>query len=154
MYSQIYNPIVKTTMYQVKKHFSQMELKEINFLKNKLERIQNYISLSFHGQEKNNGISSDTVKSILKSGNFDIIEYNEVPKFDATEHRVLIRDKQSYISDFYSMGIVEPRKALCNICFVISLDTGIIVTAYLNKCNDKHDTIDWTRYKKDLKIMK
>ena len=154
MYSQLYNPIVKTTMYQVKKHFQQMEQKEIDFLKNRLEKIQNYVSLSFHGQEKNNGISSDTVKSILKSGNFDIIEYNEVPKFDSTDHRVLIRDKQSYISDFYSMGIVEPCKALCNICFVVSLDTGIIVTAYLNKCNDSHTTIDWNRYKKDLKIIK
>lgn len=154
MYSQIYDPSVKVTTGQVKKHYTQMTAQETNFLQAKIQCIKSCLRISSHLKDKANGITDGSIYKVLNSGNFEIIEYNEAQKIDITDHRILIRDNQSYLTDFYNFMEGVTRKELCNICAVISLDTGLIVTAYFNRRNDNHRTIDQNRYNRNLQIVK
>lgn len=76
-----------------------------------------------------------------------IIEYNSTNNYGKIDKRVLIRSKKSYFVD------IDNTLTECNLCFVISIITGQIITAYYNEVNDNHNTIDWLRYDKSLKII-
>lgn len=154
MYSQIYNPTVKNTVNQTKKHYTQMTAQEMEFLKSKLQAVKPFLRASRHLNEKDNSVNAESVYKAIEGGNFEIIEYNEVSNFGSPEHRILIRDNQSYLSNFYGFMESVPHKELCNICAVICIDNGLIVTAYLNKRADNHRTIDQHRYCRSLQIIK
>lgn len=153
MYTQIYNPLPKITNNQIKKHFTQMTKNEIEFLKLKIDRIKNYITVSEHLTSKCNKINTLTVNQILNS-EYDIIEYNETPNYNGTDKRVLIRSKMQFDTIFVDTITNLKTIEQCNICVVISIVSGIIITGYLNKCNDAHYTINFNRYDKNLSIIK
>ena len=62
------------------------------------------------------------------------------------DKRVVLRSRDIY-NVMVGEDIIE-----CNLCFVISILKGEVITAYYNNINDSHDTINWNRYNKDLKI--
>lgn len=76
---------------------------------------------------------------------FAIIEYNQTPRRGHTERRVLLRD----YTLVKSIRITKTRTVLANLCFVINIDTGCIVTAYWNDANDNHNNINMSRYERN-----
>ena len=75
-----------------------------------------------------------TIKSI-ENGDYTVIEANIVCN---NELRVLIRSNAFYYSNV--------RHCNVNLCLVISITGQCVVTAYENRVEDTHDTIDGSRY--------
>jgi hypothetical protein len=153
MYNQIYNTIVKSTEGQKKKHFSMFTEAEQKHLIEKLDTIKNKITLSYHHAMKNNGIDITDIEKVLTSKKFEIIEYNETTKNNITDYRILIRSTTEVYTEFFDTKLQYPYKCYCNICFVISIKSGEIVTSYFNKAIDNHTTINFYRYE-NLNIIK
>jgi hypothetical protein len=153
MFTQVYTPIAKITENQIKKHFTQMTKNEIEFLKMKINRIKNYITVSTHLTNKCNKINILTCNDILNN-DYEIIEYNETANYNGIDKRVLIRSINSFDTIFIDTITNIKTIEKCNICFVVSIVTGIIVTGYFNKCNDFHNTINFNRYNKNIVIIK
>lgn len=82
-----------------------------------------------------------------------IVEYNETPIKGVIEHRVLLRDSEQIMVK-YNEGKDNEFSALSNLCFVLCMDNGKIVTTYYNVSDDSHDTLNLYRYDKSLNIIK
>lgn len=141
--------IVRRTYKQEKKHYTQLSKEELIYLKKKIYSIRN-IKPSWHLVEKNDILirKSDILKVLRDSEIKDlIIEYNVTPNFHGVDKRVVLRSREEYTVDTGD-NVVQ-----CNLCFVISILKGEIITAYYNNINDNHETINWARYNKDLKVF-
>ena len=132
---------VKKTKGQVKKHASQFAHKEVEQVYNARERVKDLwlkrgIKIGFHLQDKiRNGETKFSYEMTMKTMlNSTIVEYNET----GADKRILLR---SHISH---NGSVQ--------CIVVSLLSGKVITSYLNKVDDRHNTLDPRRYDKNLKI--
>ena len=148
---------IRRTEGQDKKHISQMTEAEKKYLKDKIKSIDRKdITLARHltNKQKNIGFKMKNIIEVLNEENVDelIVEYNETPTNGVIDKRVLLRGDKSYNVRFESEkgSFISPA----NICFVVLLDTYRVVTAYWNKTEDSHRTINWSRYNKDLKIIK
>jgi len=133
--------LVKTTKGQVKKHASQFTAKEVKQVYKAKERIQDLwlkrgIKMGLHLQDKiRNGETKFSYKMTMETMlHSSIVEYNKT----GSDKRILIR---SHISN---EGNVQ--------CIVLSLLSGKVITSYLNKASDRHNTLDLRRYDKNLKI--
>lgn len=138
---------VKRTQGQVKKHASQCSIKELEQLENALNRVQDLwlkrgIKTGFHLQDKiRNGETEFSYKRAMETMlNPVIVEYNETSK----DRRILIRSKVGHVGKTIDDVVVQ--------CLVVSLLSGKIITSYLNKASDRHETLDLRRYNKNLKI--
>lgn len=138
---------VKKTQGQVKKHASQCNTKELDQLENALNRVQDLwlkrgIKTGFHLQDKIiNGETEFSYKRAMETMlNPVIVEYNETGK----DRRILIRSKVGHVGKTIDDVVVQ--------CLVVSLLSGKIITSYLNKASDRHETLDLRRYNKNLKI--
>lgn len=140
---------VKKTYGQQKKHFSQFSETELDFLKNSLRNIDlNSITISKHLRFKDIKFDLQDIFDTLQSNDLSkmIIEYNQTPKGSFLDKRVLVRSTKSY--DVY----IDNKIKKCNLCFVISILTCEIITAYYNRAEDNHTSIDMRRYNCNLKI--
>ena len=153
MYNQIYNTTVKITEGQKKKHFSMFTSEEKIYLSQKIDIAKKYTILSEHHEAKNNGITLTDINKILTSGKYSIVEYNETTKNNITDYRILIRSTEDFYTKFYDTKLNYSYNCECNLCFVISIKTGKIITSYFNKSNDIHTTINFLRYD-NLQIIK
>lgn len=143
---------VRKTDKQFKKHFTQFSEKEVQYLKSKVKKLKNNVYFSKH--ELNNG-NDTTLQQIKNNINNDmnIIEYN-VTYYDEdkVDIRVVVRGNEIYSVNFKkSNGHIINKEA--NLCFVISIISGKIITTYYNKVKDNHETIDLRRYCEFLKII-
>lgn len=119
----------------MKKHVAQMTKKEKIFLLNKILSLKSvYFSSHCLKKSKERGIQEWMIKKVIASGN--LIEYHRKDKFS---HRVLIRGKQNFKGN--------------NLCVVIDIFKKEVVTAYYNKCDDNHSTLDKSQYYQDLDII-
>lgn len=148
---------VKKTKRQKKKHVSQMSETEKQYLKNKIKTIKTRdITVSKHilNKKKDIGFKMENIFEILNEDKIEnlIVEYNETQNDELIDKRVLLRGNKSYNVRFKSKEGSFVSSA--NICFVISLNTYRIVTVYWNKSKDNHKTINWSRYDKNLDIIK
>lgn len=142
---------VKRTRMQQKKHYTQLSNDELDYLVNKLRELKN-IQPSWHLVEKKDILIKklDVFKVINDKNLKDlIIEYNVTPnRFDGKDdRRVLLRSRESYNVN------IGDKSLTCNLCFVISILKGEVITAYYNSVEDNHNSIDWTRYNKDLNVI-
>lgn len=144
--------VIKKTENQVKKHIKQMNKFELRYLRNKVENLPN-IYFTNHALTNGVDVTIEQIKNAINGYNF-IIEYNEtINQNGKVDRRVLMRSSTIYNVDFHKTdGSVIKGNA--NLCFVISIDTGYIITTYYNFINDEHKTIDMRRYDKTLKIIK
>lgn len=142
---------VQKTKRQRKKHISQMTKLDIEIIQ---EHIRNLRSLyaSKHVIEKikydNLFFTSDMVVEVIE--NIDeqhIIEYNITRFRGRNDSRVLLRSDK-----VYPVSIIDKGVVYCNLCFVLSLDSGELVTVYWNDCNDNHQTINYERYDEQLVV--
>ena len=141
--------LVKITRNQEKKHYTQLSEEELNYLENKIHRLKN-IKPSWHLVEKKDIlVRKRDILSALKDSNIKelIIEYNVTYKQKSIDKRVVLRSREIYKVSTRD-DIIE-----CNLCFVISIIKGEVITAYYNNINDNHDTIDWNRYNENLKVF-
>lgn len=152
MNAKYHKGVIKKTENQRKKHVKQMTRKEQWYLR---EQIKNLPNIRFTQHALNNGVNvtMKQIKNTIKEYNY-IIEYNETTNiYGKIDRRVLVRSSHIYKVDFHKIdGSIIKGNA--NLCFVISIDTGDIITTYYNFINDEHKTIDVRRYDKTLKIIK
>lgn len=146
------------TCNQTKKHVTQMNAGELVYLSKKIFEIKDDIKIKTD-HLKNRVDVGDlplwTFIKVIEEGKLPnkIIEYNETKRDGHVDHRVVIRDTKEE-TRYYHTGKEHLTYGQCNLCFVLSLDTGNIVTAYYNGVNDSHYTLDAKRYNENLKIIK
>lgn len=143
---------VKVTEGQRKKHVSQMSEYELHRLCRRIKGVKR-IRVSRHLKQKveNKEVSFtysmiwDVLNNIHKT---HVVEYNRTSFYDKEESRVLLRTQKSYPVKIDEIGEVR-----CNLCFVLSINRGNIVTAYWNEVDDNHTTINLERYDENLKMV-
>lgn len=152
MNAKYHKGVVKKTIGQKKKCFTQMNKFELRYLRNKVENLPN-IYFSYHALTNGVDVTIEQIKNTINGYNF-IIEYNETTNQNGkVDRRVLMRSSTIYNVDFKRAdGSIVKGNA--NLCFVISIVTGRIITTYYNYIRDNHETIDYRRYDKNLKIIK
>lgn len=152
MNAKYHKGVIKKTENQRKKHVKQMTRKEQWYLREQIKNLPN-IKFTKHALNNDVDVTIEQIKNTIKEYNY-IIEYNETTDtYGKINRRVLVRSSRVYKVDFHKIdGSVIKGNA--NLCFVISIDTGDIITAYYNFINDEHKTIDMRRYDKTLKIIK
>lgn len=152
MNAKYHKGVIKKTENQRKKHVKQMTRKEQWYLREQIKNLPN-IKFTKHALNNNVDVTIEQIKNTIKEYNY-IVEYNETTDtYGKIDRRVLVRSSRVYKVDFHKIdGSVIKGNA--NLCFVISIDTGNIITTYYNFINDEHKTIDMRRYDKTLKIIK
>lgn len=139
---------VKQTENQRKKHITQMSSDEISFLKRRLKQVYTSYKWSPHFASSSRLFNMMTIERLLRTPDIEdcIIEYNE----RGNDRRVLLR------STFASQVLLEKEgknyETDANLCIVIDIYSGEIVTAYWNEVGDNHDNVNMKRYTADLKI--
>lgn len=119
---------------ECRKHYSQFSNNEEKTLK-KLISEKEYILTDYSIMRKTHRvILNREIRDTLKD--YKIIEYH----YKFGDNRVLIRSNKSY--NHY------------NICLVLSLNEGKIITVYDNYDNDKHYTLNITNYNGNLDIRR
>lgn len=151
----IYNKgVIKRTPNQVKKHVTQMSKEEIVFLEKAVHSIVSKVHFSQHFKTNRVACSESYIKELLSKDLSEmIIEYNETPSKNKVDKRVLIRDKDLQEVLFLS-ETTEEFTETANLCIVVSILTGSVITAYWNLSSDNHKTMDWRRYNSKLEIIK
>lgn len=150
---------VKFTNNQIKKHYSQISNIEFEYIENILKNM-NRIYLTTHLKNKIiwNAIDFadiDVCKYTLNKLSEDnlsrfIIEFNRVEdRRGGNSNRVLLR----FDDDIYVLN-KNNNKLKCNLCVVLNLNNNQIITAYFNKVNDYHVSINMNRYDEKLDIIK
>lgn len=152
MNAKYHKGVIKKTKNQRKKYVKQITRKEQWYLREQIKNLPN-IRFTKHALNNDVDVTMKQIKNTIKEYNY-IIEYNETTDtYGKIDRRVLVRSSRVYKVDFHKIdGSVIKGNA--NLCFVISIDTGDIITTYYNFINDEHKTIDMRRYDKTLKIIK
>lgn len=130
-----------------RKHVSQMTEKEINGLFNRLKSVEKSgkrWSVSGHtfdriSQKGINATYEDVVSAIH---NATLIEYKiDQAKFsDGVDERVVLRSKE-VVNKSYNLNVVY------------SLTNRKVITVWINHIKDKHATLNWDIYNKDMKVF-
>jgi len=147
---------IRQTEGQTKKHIKQMNSQEITYLKERIQKINtNTIRTSLHLKQKlGNEIEGLDLDKDIKdalTNTYEILEYNYTKNNNIEDKRVLIRS-----SIAKSMTFRRDNKTIIgkgNICIVLSILDNRVITAYYNRANDGHRTLDMKRYDKTLKII-
>lgn len=96
--------------------------------------------LSWHLQKKANlTFSTEIIQRVLNTG--DIIEYNETRQKYRKSRRILLRDSHDTYETNTNDGVTES-----NLCIVVDIDSGDVITAYWNAADDNHKNINMRRY--------
>lgn len=145
---KIQRGLVKETTNQVKKHISQMTDEETTFIAKRIKMVYSRYKWHPHFLKSSRLFNMMTVERLLVSPNIKdcIIEYNQ----RENDKRVLLRSTFSSNVALEKDGIMVQADA--NLCIVIDIYTGVIVTAYWNEVDDHHGNVNMKRYTADLKI--
>ena len=127
-----------------RKLYTQMNKLELNYLKEQLNKINSF-ETTFHADDKFYELELNTyyIKKLLGKFEIDnIIEYNTGR--NGAERRVVVEDHTPIKCD--------NGKVVCA-SYSIDLDTGFIITVWVNLITDKHETVDMSYYNENLKII-
>lgn len=142
-------------IFQEKKHASQMNRKEKRCLISKLHSLHSELEFSNHVLTKK-GISfdEDMVLELLNSASCsEIVEYNETTNcLNEVDCRILLRSHEAYLVNIIDHISHKQNTRLCNLCVVISLISGRVVTIYWNPETDMHKTLNKKNYNESLNI--
>ena len=110
--------------------------------------LHNRIYASSHLRRKS-AVSYDMkeICNVLKSGKYDIIEYNYVQYLEHRDNRVVVKSWDSYQVN------VEGKDTECNMIFVLSVTNHQIVTLWYNSIDDDHKTLNMSRYNKNIEVV-
>lgn len=110
--------------------------------------LHNRIYASSHLRRKSAvTYSMKEICDVLKSGKYDIIEYNYVQYSNYRDNRVVVKSWDSYNVN------VEGKDTECNMIFVLSVTNNQIVTLWYNRVDDNHKTLNMSRYNKDIEVV-
>lgn len=133
----------RTQTYMNRKLYTQMDKLELSYLKEQLNKVKSF-ETTFHADDKLRELELNTYYINKLLGNFKeehIVEYNTGR---GDERRVVIQDHTPITCD---------NGRVVYASYSIDLDTGFIVTAWVNLITDKHQTVDMSAYNKNLKII-
>lgn len=135
---------VRTTEGQKKKLYTQMTNKEIERCYVAINNIANkYWKISKHLKEKSEvSWNLKDIMDTIRSGSFDIIEYNRI----RDDIRVVINSYKVYNVN------IDGKVTKCTIKICLSVKYNKIITLWYNDLLDSHETINMSRYDKDLKV--
>lgn len=126
-----------------RKLYTQMNKLELTYLKDQLNKINSF-ETTFHADDKfyELQLSKDYIYNLI--GKFDIENIIEYNTGRGHERRVVVKDLTPIKCDNGKVVVAK---------YSIDLDTGVIVTVWVNLINDKHKTIDMSYYNENLKII-
>lgn len=128
-----------------RKHSSQMKKFEDTGLMKRLKEVEEWEwELIDHALDRlvEKGIRASKRDVVSTIYNCSIIEYRIVynRRLRLYEERVILRSK-AIVNRNYNLNVV------------FSLTTKNIVTVWINHKNDKHSTLDWSIYDKNMKVL-
>lgn len=140
---------IRTTTGQQKKYITQFKGDDyqrcIIAINNMLHQR---IYASYHLRKKSTvSYNMKDICSVLKSGEFDIIEYNYVQYPDHRDNRIVVKSWNSYLVE------IDGKEQDCNMVFVLSVSNHQIVTLWYNSIDDDHDTLNISRYDKNIEVV-
>ncbi|MDS7057164.1 hypothetical protein NXG04_07680 [Klebsiella pneumoniae] len=129
----------------MRKHSSQMKKFENTGLMKRLKEVEEWEwSLIDHALDRliEKGIRASKRDVVSTIYNCSIIEYRIVynRRLRLYEERVILRSK-AIVNRNYNLNVV------------FSLTTKNIVTVWINHKNDRHSTLDWSIYNKNMKVL-
>ena len=126
-----------------RKLYTQMNKLELTYLKDQLNKINSF-ETTFHADDKfyELQLSKDYIYNLI--GKFDIENIIEYNTGRGHERRVVVKDLTPIKCDNGKEVVAK---------YSIDLDTGVIVTVWVNLINDNHKTIDMSYYNENLKII-
>ena len=102
------------------------------------------IYASYHLRKKSAvSYNMKTICSILKRGEYDIIEYN----YTRGNGRILLESWETFPVD------IDGKTTACVMKVVVEPKTAQVVTVYYNSIDDIHATLNMKRYNKDLEVV-
>ena len=130
-----------------RKHVSQMSDAEINGLFERLKSVEangKQWNISKHALDRisEKGINATYEDVVSSIHNSTIVEYKiDQAKFGNTpDERVVIRAK-SIVNRSYNLNVVY------------SLTNRKVITVWVNHIKDRHSTLDWSIYNKDMVVF-
>jgi hypothetical protein len=124
---------------KVKKHFTQMTKREVDFLTNKFKSIpQSHWKFNDYSKKRarERGVDFAVFRSIWTDG-FDLIEYH---KHDQKgDNRILLRS-------------ISTDKHDNQVCAVFNFTTKEVTTVYLNWRRNKHNNLVWEEYDSSINV--
>jgi len=138
---------VKQTKNQIKKHYTQFSELEKMLLKLHIDSIpKNEIKIIKHAKNHMDFLNNSIINQVLEK--YEIIEFNVNFKPERTDCRVLIRSVKTL--NIKENGTVNKA----NVCIVLDVRTGEVITAYANYKDDNHSNINMNRYDESINIIK
>lgn len=140
---------VRSTSNQFKKFVTQFKGDDFEKC---LIAINNTLHKKIHASShlrRKSAVSYDMkeICDVLKSGKYDIIEYNYVQYSDHRDNRVVVKSWDSYQVD------IDGKDTECNMIFVLSVTNNQIVTLWYNSIDDDHKTLNMSRYNKNIEVV-
>jgi len=121
----------------MKKHIIQMTKEEVKILRDRIRKSINMrrpITLTKHCKDRMNEKNIAMYDMIMVLKDYDLIEYH----LKDSDERVLLRGKKDYDGK--------------NICISYSVKEKRIITTYVNKLDDNHNTLDLNNYNEKILI--
>lgn len=140
---------IRTTNNQFKKFITQFKGDDFEKCLIAINNtLHNRIYASSHLRRKS-AVSYDMkeICDVLKSGKYDIIEYNYVLGNNGRDNRVVVKSWDSYQVD------IDGKDTECNMIFVLSVTNNQIITIWYNDINDNHKTLNMSRYNKNIEVV-
>lgn len=134
-----------TAMVRVekRKHYSQMDIREIDSLYSKLTTVKaNNWRLSPHAEERlvQKGIDASRSKVVDVINHCEVIEYKTVDNGRYTCERIIVRDTTMTNKNY-------------NLNVVFDVTRGVVISVWLNHVRDRHSTLDMLIYDGALQIL-
>lgn len=130
-----------TKYTNMRKHISQMSAFESRALMKRISKIEEWewvVRPHAFDRVIEKGINATRNDMVTAIYNANIIEYRIIGRMN--EERMLIRSK-SLVNGMYNLNIVY------------SFTFKEVITVWLNHKNDRHQTLDWSIYNKDMKVF-
>lgn len=123
-------------MREVRKHMRQMTKAEINLLIGKTRAAANVVVATSYCLERIKQRNADLsdIAHVLQTGH--VVEYHK----KGIKNRVLLRGTKRYGRDV--------------LCVVLELNTSEAITAYWNRHDDMHYTLNESAYNRNINILK
>ena len=121
--------------YEQRKLLRDMTLTEVIAIRQCLQNVSDKVKINSHSQYrgKQRHITNEEIMECIKKGM--IVEFHQVKN----QCRVLLRSRRSTTTD--------------DVCVVVNILSGKVLTAYTNKTYDKHSTLREENYNSDLNVL-
>ena len=125
---------IKFLFSTLNRYTQQMAFKDLCIHLSTINRLSHHLQNKIH--QKRVCVPYKALQSITQRNHYKVIEVNKT----GDDIRYLLRGTDSFYCKL--SGTIQR----VNLCIVVSTRNQIIITAYLNRCTDNHNTLDRERY--------